>query len=447
MKIGVDVDGVLTNLEEYQIKYGKKYFKKPANETEIDISGIFNVDKVQREKFWLKYIWKYCISEPPKNNSAETIRRLKAEGNEIHIITGRAHTTEKGITGKLFRHMLKRWFKKWDIPYDSITYCKEKGTEADKVKACNDLKIDVLIDDKKENIIEVSKDRKVICIDAKYNQGIEGNNITRVTNFNQVYDAVKRIENINYFEEKTKEDISKMSNKEKRVYFTEVKKYLSNLPFDSKLHDEHEKNYRTAYKVFQPMLKRRFKLKVFNRELVPKDIKGLLFVANHNNYYDQFPIMVALEDSSPIHFLTATKMLKMKRGKPYIATGAISVDRDNPKDRENSSLEIKKLLTHDRNVFIFPEGRTNRKEAFLLDFKPGAMAIARDTGCTVVPVAVNDNYKKEQGDLCVRFGSPFIVKPEDDIILKTAELKKIIGKLKQENIDYVESKKLTKRKH
>ena len=157
--------------------------------------------------------------------------------------------------------------------------------------------------------------------------------------------------------------------------------------------------------------------------------------------------MVALEDSSPIHFLTATKMLKMKRGKPYIATGAISVDRDNPKDRENSSLEIKKLLTHDRNVFIFPEGRTNRKEAFLLDFKPGAMAIARDTGCTVVPVAVNDNYKKEQGDLCVRFGSPFIVKPEDDIILKTAELKKIIGKLKQENIDYVESKKLTKRKH
>ena len=200
MVIGVDVDGVLTDMEEYQLKYGKKYFKKTDDEIkedEIDISGIFGVSKTEREKFWLKYIWKYCV-EPPKMNSAETIRKLKEEGHEIHIITGRAHTTEKGITGKLFRWMLTKWLKKWDIPYDSITYCKEKGSEADKVKACEELNVDVLIDDKRENVVEVGKTRKVLCFDAKYNQGVEGDNIIRVNNFNQVYDSIKRIEDENY---------------------------------------------------------------------------------------------------------------------------------------------------------------------------------------------------------------------------------------------------------
>lgn len=447
MRIGVDVDGVLTNMEEYQLKYGKKYFKKTdeeIKEDEIDISGIFGVSKTKREKFWLKYIWKYC-AEPPKMNAAETIRKLKEEGHEIHIITGRAHTTESGITGKLFRWMLLKWLKKWDIPYDSITYCKEKGSEADKVKACDELNIDVLVDDKRENVVEVSKTRKVLCFDAKYNQGVEGDNITRVNNFNQVYDSIKRIEDESYFEEKNIEEIEEMSVDKKIEYYKSLKDYISNLPFDKLIHEKHEKNYETAYKFIQPILKRKFKLKVFNRELVP-DARGVLFVSNHNNYYDQFPIMVALNDSRPIHFLTATKMLKMKRGKAYIATGAISVDREEAKDRENSSLEVKKLLAHGKDVFIFPEGRTNRNEAFLLDFKPGAMAIARDTGCTVVPVAVNDNYKKSNGDLCVRFGEPFTVNPEDDIIAKTEKLKNIIGNMKQENIDYVESKKLIKRK-
>ena len=41
-------------------------------------------------------------------------------------------------------------------------------------------KIDVLIDDKKENIEEASKVTKVLCFDELYNQTCEGNNIVRV---------------------------------------------------------------------------------------------------------------------------------------------------------------------------------------------------------------------------------------------------------------------------
>ena len=442
MRIGVDLDGVLTNMEEYQLKYGKKYFKKSDDEidvTAIDIKDIFKVSKSEREKFWTKYIWKYCLIEAPKMNSVATLKKLKEEGHSIHIITGRAHTTETGKLGDIFRKMVFMWLKKNDIPYDTIDFCKEDGSEEDKLRICKKLNIDVMIDDKTENNIAISKIAKVLCFNALYNQNCEGNNIVRVYNFNQVYDEIKKMTDKDYFQKKSNEEIEKMSHDEQIDYYNRLREYIKNLPFDEKNHSEKEKNYVKLCKTTSPIFKLLFNPKAFNRNLVPNE-NGILFVANHNNYYDQFPIITALGDNRPIHFLTATKMLKMKRGKVYINTGAISVDREDAHDRENSSLEVKKLLLNKKNVFIFPEGRTNRNESFLLDFKPGAMAIARDTGCTVVPIGVNDTYKKKNGRLCVRFGEPFNVSPCDDIIEKTEELKSKIAVLKRENIEYNEKR-------
>ena len=43
--IGIDIDGVLRNLGQFQLKYGKKYFKnydeKNIDETKIEIKDIF----------------------------------------------------------------------------------------------------------------------------------------------------------------------------------------------------------------------------------------------------------------------------------------------------------------------------------------------------------------------------------------------------------------------
>ena len=83
MRIAFDCDGVLTDLENYQLKYGREYFKNiPENKidkTEIDIEGIFNCTHAEREKFWTKYIWRYCLKEPPRKNIAATIKKLKDE--------------------------------------------------------------------------------------------------------------------------------------------------------------------------------------------------------------------------------------------------------------------------------------------------------------------------------------------------------------------------------
>ena len=199
MNIGIDVDGVLVDIEGYQLKYGKEYFLKVHNKSIInpkafDIEQIFDCSHKEREKFWQKYIWGYCLNEPPFPNAPECISKLHKEGHKIVLITGRAHTIEDNITGKLFRFMLKHWLKKNKFVYDDIIYCSEKESSTDKLKACIDNDIDIMIDDKPENLLALVDKLKVICYPAIWNQDVDNEYFIRVDGWNEVYEYVSKLE-------------------------------------------------------------------------------------------------------------------------------------------------------------------------------------------------------------------------------------------------------------
>lgn len=448
MKIGIDVDGVLTDLESYQLKYGKKYFKDVTdiNEDGYDICDIFHCSRAEREKFWTKYIWGYCLTDPLREYCVEEINKLKAAGHEIHIITGRAHTTEKGFLGDLFRKMLVKRLEKEEIPYDSITYCSEDGSAVEKVEICNNLHIDVMLEDKVENILALHDKIPVICFNARYNKDLSGENIFRVDNFSDAYDTIERLSKENHedsiFNFATQDEISQMTNQEKISYYKKMRDFYKSLPYDSAYRAKQEKRYSAVASIGIPIFNQVFKPVVFNKENIPTD-ENVIFASNHLNYYDQFQIISAI-GNRPIHFLTSTKMLAMKRGVFYKMTGAISVDREDKIDRRNSKEEIIKTLLNGSDVFIFPEGKTNRTNVFLNEFHPGAVAIAKTTGKKIVPIAINDNYSKNSGPLCVRFGEPMTILPTDDIMEKTEELKGNIGLLIFENMEYVQAKEKEK---
>ena len=89
MKIGIDIDGVLTDIEQWQLDYGSKfvfeqYHKGIINSEGYDIEEIFNVDE-----FWEKYLYEYAKNEPARKFASEVINKLKDEGKEIYIITAR----------------------------------------------------------------------------------------------------------------------------------------------------------------------------------------------------------------------------------------------------------------------------------------------------------------------------------------------------------------------
>ena len=107
MIIGVDADGVLTDMQEFNYQCGKKFFRKEiVNPTGYSVKEIFKVSKTAEFCCGLKYFPKYCKEYPPRPDTAEILGKLKAEGHVLHEITARKFVTSKFPWGKLSR----KWF-------------------------------------------------------------------------------------------------------------------------------------------------------------------------------------------------------------------------------------------------------------------------------------------------------------------------------------------------
>jgi len=168
MNIGVDVDGVLTDVVDFQINVGSPYFKKKygydiINPNAFDVREIFGCTEEERQKFgWEKTFWHYIIHSPVTANASRIIQKLQSEGHKIYIITGRVFVTQNNFKGWLSRFTLKNWLKRRKIPYDDIFLCDEHNSVRDKTIGCEQYSIDVMIEDKPDNVVALSKITKVI---------------------------------------------------------------------------------------------------------------------------------------------------------------------------------------------------------------------------------------------------------------------------------------------
>lgn len=193
MRIGIDLDGVLTNIEKFMIDYGSKFcFEnnllnkiKPDAYWETDMFGI---SKEESEQFWNKYLVKYASSYPIRDFAAEVIKKLKSDGHEIYIITAR---NEDGLTEEYFGKMheiAEKWLKDNGVEYDRVIY-----TEGSKVPYCVGNYIELMIEDNPTNIREISEKIPVYCYDNLYNKDICGDNITRVYSWYDIYNKITKI--------------------------------------------------------------------------------------------------------------------------------------------------------------------------------------------------------------------------------------------------------------
>lgn len=115
---------------------------------------------------------------------------MKDEGKEIYIITARYLTNRDTAEGQQMREIVRTWLKENKVYYDKIIFSPE-----DKVEICQKNNIDVMIEDKVENINNISKNIPVICFNARYNKECNGKNIYRCYSWYDVYDKIKNIEN------------------------------------------------------------------------------------------------------------------------------------------------------------------------------------------------------------------------------------------------------------
>lgn len=195
MRIGIDIDGVLTDVEQFTIDYLTKFCVENKIEYHIDFEKsdydafkTLNITEEQEDNFWKEYIAFYATKEQARPFASEVIKKLKQEGHEIYIITARWLSNREDKLGEHMRNLVKNWLKEQDIFYDKLIFSKAKKEK--KKEEVKEYKIDVMIEDNPNNIKELARLIPIICYDTSYNRKCESKNIIRCYSW---YDVYKKI--------------------------------------------------------------------------------------------------------------------------------------------------------------------------------------------------------------------------------------------------------------
>lgn len=196
MRIGIDIDGVLTNMEAFLIDYLSKYCVEnninfSIGDSNYHVSKTFHITHEQGERFWEEYLEYYAIHEPARPFAGEVIKKLKEEGNEIYIITARWGGNREDEIGEKMRAIVRNWLSEYGIIYDKLIFAKASGEK--KAWEMQEYQIDIMIEDNPNNVKELSKITKVICYNTGYNQDCIGENITRCYSWYDIYKTIMKV--------------------------------------------------------------------------------------------------------------------------------------------------------------------------------------------------------------------------------------------------------------
>lgn len=192
MNIGIDIDGVLADLERYILDCGTKFNVEEGIKTKLKLNEYWESQKFgwtdeQEEKFWNRYLEKYVKEFPTRGYASEVIQKLKDEGNKIYIITAR---NESGLPpesyGKM-QEMTKKWLVENNINYDEIIFAKDN----EKLEQCLKNNIDVMIEDSPTNINSICQKIPVIKYDCQYNKDVNGENVITAYTWYHIYEIIK----------------------------------------------------------------------------------------------------------------------------------------------------------------------------------------------------------------------------------------------------------------
>ena len=185
MNIGIDIDGVLINDDDYTMDTTSKYAFENKLESFEDPYKYeyrkFNWTREVLDNYRKEYFWNYIENEPARKYASEVIKKLKEEGDYIYIITSRHNTTKNTEEGERTRKVTKEWLKKNNILYDEVYFSQDKTKEIDS------LKINIMIEDSPETIPTFVKHTHVFCYDCRYNRNMELDNMTRVFSWYDIY--------------------------------------------------------------------------------------------------------------------------------------------------------------------------------------------------------------------------------------------------------------------
>ena len=164
------------------------------------------------------------------------------------------------------------------------------------------------------------------------------------------------------------------------------------------------------YKLFSPIVSVLFYViflpKVKGKENIPKK-NGAVIAGNHKTNFDCF--MVILSTRRCVHFLAKAELFKLSLFNWFFSNAGLIPVYRNGKDKKALETAIDRLENGEL-VGVFPEGRLNKSSRnSLLPFKIGAVKMAKETGCPIIPFAINGKYIPFAHSIEIVFGEPYFV--------------------------------------
>ncbi len=166
------------------------------------------------------------------------------------------------------------------------------------------------------------------------------------------------------------------------------------------------------YKLIRPISNVIFRIiyrpKIIGKNNIPKK-DGIVLAGNHKHNFDCAMMMCATK--RPIHFLAKEELFKSKFGWFFKAMGLIPVKR---KTHDGKALPAAiSYLEKGKVIGIFPEGTHNRSNDVILPFKIGAVKMAHDARCQIVPFVIKGKYKKFHKGPRIIFFEPIMIETDN----------------------------------
>lgn len=196
MKIGVDIDGVLTEQVHVLWEMGLKFCTEKGWECRLDPTAVskekmFGISDEGWLELWCKYAKSWMLDLPMRNCAAEVIRKLRAEGHEIWIITARSEADPHFVgmrEDETLPEATEKWLAENGISYDQITFeMRAKG------QFCRENGVEMMIEDDPRMLASFDGDQKILVFDQPYNQTVKIENGARVYAWYDVYDKIQKM--------------------------------------------------------------------------------------------------------------------------------------------------------------------------------------------------------------------------------------------------------------
>lgn len=191
MKIGIDIDNCISNFDDTLLKEYLKHDKKLRNTGIINENpeylrkGMFDWTEEEENSFYNENIEKFAKMLKPLEDSSYYIKKLKDDGNEIYIITGRdngEYTNPYELT--------KDWLNKYAISYDKLIFTNAYDKHS-KTEVCLENNIDLMIEDSTRISLDlISNGVKVYTMNTRYNQ--KEQTLDRVSKWKEIYERISK---------------------------------------------------------------------------------------------------------------------------------------------------------------------------------------------------------------------------------------------------------------